>query len=459
MTDQPSTKGLVDWFKTNFEPLDEDRNGTVTKREIEVGMLDSKLAKGNGAVYLSVMHDQVDLFAEAFGTEQKDAPQGITADGLSEYERAKKDQQFLDSKKDGLNLLGMIDDFVRIDRNNDGRIHLDEINKEIETAGWSAGQINRFELAKQHYASLLQSSKDGIGTSEWEKLSEDERQRKQALGITEEDLRAFVNPVAKAVSYINNSVGWFERRLRFATENPDKLVTQGLNNSCFFIAPLLRIQRDNPQAIRDMIVDNPDNTRTVTFPGDRDNPITVNAPTEAELATFADNRDAATIEKAFGIHWHKKEVAEAIRDKRTPPVEHPAPAARIQFGESHYPMYLLTGNASIAISPTSKSDDELHEYLEEIDRRGAPLVVGSRDDKENLRWGITPRHSYAAEYNPETRRVKLTNPLWIAGGSYEPTKLDRTPVDGMQDGVFEIGLQELKDRFFEVVTTKPTTGK
>lgn len=68
-------------------------------------------------------------------------------------------------------------------------------------------------------------------------------------------------------------------------------VHQGELGDCYFIAPLASLAKMNPEAIKDLIQENGDGTFTVTFPADEQHPVTVNAPSEAELIKFARKDD------------------------------------------------------------------------------------------------------------------------------------------------------------------------
>jgi hypothetical protein len=64
--------------------------------------------------------------------------------------------------------------------------------------------------------------------------------------------------------------------------------------------------------IQNAIKDNKNGTYTVTFPGDPDNPITVNAPTIAQLGVFnqatKNGTWAAVMEEAFGAYLDKQSL-------------------------------------------------------------------------------------------------------------------------------------------------------
>jgi hypothetical protein len=446
---QPSSDGLVAWLKDNFGRLDEDNNGKINKREIQRGIVNPELATANGAIYLSALQDQLTPWTMAFEAEK--GINGYTKDGLSNFEKAKADPNLMSQNQERLNLLGIVTDFPRIDRGQDDRIEMQELERALKKPAWSPSQIANIEAAKKHFDQLLYASDDGQNRSQ---MSAEDKEKEQRKGISREDLQAFPDPKSKSILWMDNAIRWFDRRLTEIRENPDLQTSQGLNNGCFFLAPTLQMQMRDPASIRSMIKDNPDGTRTVTFPGDKENPITVPPPTEAELVTYSNNRDVATLEKAFGLRWYAKKVQEANKEDRDPPEAWPSPSERLQFGFVTYAMQLLTGRDAEQIDPDKKSQDELHDYLKDVHEKGKPLVISSEDSKSNALYGVLPRHSFVAEYNPQTRELTVTNPLWLGAGTQEPSNLDHSPLDGKNDRTFNISLQVLRDRFFEVVTTK-----
>lgn len=87
-------------------------------------------------------------------------------------------------------------------------------------------------------------------------------------------------------------------------------VEQGLIGDCYFVSTLAAVAQTNPQSIKDMICENPDGSYTVTFPGAKNEPITVQPITEAERGMFLGAAEHGTwapiIEKAYGTYCQKK---------------------------------------------------------------------------------------------------------------------------------------------------------
>ena len=95
----------------------------------------------------------------------------------------------------------------------------------------------------------------------------------------------------------------------YGTTNPLDSITpyavrQGSIGDCYYEAAAASVANTHPEQIRDAIKDNGDGTYTVTFPGDKDRPQTVKAPTEAELGLYnhasGNGTWASVLEKAYG---------------------------------------------------------------------------------------------------------------------------------------------------------------
>ncbi len=61
---------------------------------------------------------------------------------------------------------------------------------------------------------------------------------------------------------------------------------QGIMGDCYFVSSVAAVAQMTPEIIKKMIVDNKDGTYTVTFPGNKDEPITISAPTETERGMY-----------------------------------------------------------------------------------------------------------------------------------------------------------------------------
>lgn len=93
-------------------------------------------------------------------------------------------------------------------------------------------------------------------------------------------------------------------------------IQQGIMGDCYLLASIAAVAEMTPDTIKNMIVDNKNGTYTVTFPGAKDEPQTVCAPTETELGLYNGSTEygiwGSVIEKAYG-QWCKESFT-----RRTP---------------------------------------------------------------------------------------------------------------------------------------------
>jgi hypothetical protein len=222
-------------------------------------------------------------------------------------------------------------------------------------------------------------------------------------------------------------------------------VSQGWTRDCLFMSTLASVANSNPQLIRNMIHDNGNRTYTVTFPGDRQHPVTVSAPTDSELAAFARGSERglwpAVMERAYGA-WRNNNgvIQENTSD-------------RLWINVTQ----LLTGESSTRSHMWHMSHARIQEILANANR--SPVVVGmdseyfasigisdNIDDATGLRRG----HAYSVlGYDARTRTVTLRNP-W---GHGEPRDASGRPRDGIDDGVFTMSYDEFYGRFNAIIRT------
>ncbi|CAN5290594.1 hypothetical protein BH10CYA1_BH10CYA1_28280 [soil metagenome] len=91
-----------------------------------------------------------------------------------------------------------------------------------------------------------------------------------------------------------------------------KAIAQGTIGDCYLEAVIASIAASSPAKIRNMIEDHGNGSYTVTFPGDRAHPITVKAPTEAEMGLNTEPSEYGiwpnVLEKAFGEYFVENSI-------------------------------------------------------------------------------------------------------------------------------------------------------
>ncbi len=229
-------------------------------------------------------------------------------------------------------------------------------------------------------------------------------------------------------------------------------VSQGHAGDCFFLAPLISLQKTKPDAVKNMINQNENGTSTVTFPGGNGK-IEVDKPTESEKAMFGGNETAATLEKAL----RKSELTGMEIDKNA---NTSLEVGQIDGGLIKSAMHLLTGKENKTfyfkdknIGPIVK-DSDLQSALETAARENTPMAAGYYGATQN---GLVNKHAYAVSYDEKSGKVPLENPIKPVGDAIitksfptEPALANGRPKDGVNDSRFTMTVAEFKQRFHEL---------
>jgi hypothetical protein len=227
-------------------------------------------------------------------------------------------------------------------------------------------------------------------------------------------------------------------------------VVQGEIGNCYFLSALASLAQLKPEAIQKMIKDNGDGTYTVTFPGAPREPITVSKPTEKELQTYAHATEygiwPAVLEKAYGA-WCSKSVWR--RNLLTNPFASDVAQRNADGGSmTHHGLRFLTGGCLQYWRWFNKETkaEEVGEQLQKAIEEKRPITVFTGIGKPSEAY-LPSRHEYSVlGYDAKTRMVTIRNP-W---GNCEPTDDKGKPIDGKNDGIFKISLDDLVKKFHGV---------
>jgi len=336
----------------------------------------------------------------------------------------------------------------RLDTDHDGFVSEKEIDAAMEDASFKGEDAQLVAVLKDQREKLQGLSDDEIGPESHGVTTEDIRQfaARRELG-EEKELVAKVDFTlsrsGKSLQRANTSL-WGNSSDPLDSIKPDAVV-QGQIGDCYLLAGFASLAKINPQAIRDMIQDNNDGTYTVTFPGDPHHPVTVPAPTEAELARYASGSEHGTwpavLEKAYGIHKGGTTV--------------PQDAAGGGNPES-VAVKLLSPNGADTDDMSFTSEEELDRKLQQAIADGCPIETGINAQLAQLiglgsgrdsETGLPTGHAYSVTgYDPATKTVTIRNP-W---GNTEPVGKDGKPADGVNDGVFTMKLDEFRHTFSSI---------
>ncbi|MDZ4835515.1 MAG: hypothetical protein SGJ27_17205 [Candidatus Melainabacteria bacterium] len=457
-----SMEKMTGWLNKNFDAIDADKNGTVTKDELGKQMENPALANGEGGIYLATAYGAADNWKNVAneltgkkpddkGTEPKkdkaqDPNLGITRDDIKAV-RDNLDKFDSKESKDQHTIKSVSQDFPNLDTNNDKTITEAELDNALKEDGLGKEQREKLETLKRNFKEVAGTTDDIIkrkhesgqdADPEIQKPTLDGKPLKDVEFISEHDLNTFKG--SEAVS-LDKSLESHTKHL-----SSDLPVTQGQTGSCFVLAPVAAILEKDPKFFDDKIKDLGDGKLQVTLPEDEDGrqgtvKTVINKPTDAERARFGGGETAAIIEKAFSQHYkdlYASKKPGAVQDEVH------------DGGNEHRAIRSLTGRGSKRTSP-DEAEDKVQGELNHSNDANKAVTAGTNKEVSSAS-GLLPRHVYhVSGFDKATGEVELTNPhKGDFGGTIEPIKRDGSPRDGKLDGKFKISFAEFKDHFAEI---------
>ncbi|MBX9939356.1 MAG: hypothetical protein K2Y32_08895 [Candidatus Obscuribacterales bacterium] len=203
-------------------------------------------------------------------------------------------------------------DFKKLDRGNKGFLTKADLEAAVEDKTLKSDLRDAAEIILRNY-DVLPDANDDYRIGEWR-------------GITAKDLQKFSwamneSPDYKAMKETAHAMrrtywGQLNQVESLYKDNSKPLesikpdaINQGLLNDCYLLASIGAVSYSDPELVRDMIKDNGDGTFTVTFPGAKNEPISVKSPTEAERGLFNQPGEygiwASVLEKAYGAYCQR----------------------------------------------------------------------------------------------------------------------------------------------------------
>jgi hypothetical protein len=353
-----------------------------------------------------------------------------------------------------------------LDRNNDGVLTRDELNYASRDPRIS-GEKAQYVAALMHSYDKLQAvngSKTGLSISNLNALSS----KVESFYARKMPFSGFSNTEADAVkslhsTLLNSAETLIARTDKLYVNGPksisSKQIEQGMIGNCYLHVALGLVADKDPKAIEKMIQPLGNGSYLVTFPGAPDKAQMVTAPTDTELALYGNSGKsglwAAVIQKAFGqyLQHNSRDPLHSFGDYKN------SYGASDNGGATGEAVQLLTGKAPQFFFinghiPGGISTSELEKQLLKSNSPNVYVAVGSvypteaiaKDSKKME--GIVDNHAYQVlAYDSQTKMVKLRNP-W-GSGEWSP-RPDRSPVDGKNDGVFQLPLAEFEKRFSDI---------
>lgn len=216
-------------------------------------------------------------------------------------------------------------------------------------------------------------------------------------------------------------------------------VAQGAAPSCGFLAATFAQTRKDPRVVQEALTELPDGRLSVKFPG-LEKPIVIQPATDTEVAMHAsagpNGAWLTNLEKAWGTHTGKNPLAafekstwpedalKAWTGGKATTARIPKNAKKVKKGE--LPAYLRTAQRELASNHLAITWTRFDDFSDK------QLVYG---------------HAYTLTGIDEDKgTVELRNP-W---GHYEPTNAKGQPLDGRDDGVFQLSFQDFATCFSHI---------
>ena len=225
----------------------------------------------------------------------------------------------------------------------------------------------------------------------------------------------------------------------FANELPDvRAIQQGSIGDCYFLAALGSAVAQDPEAVKNMVVREDDGTYTVTFPNGQS--ANVAAPTLAEMATYgnsgADGMWVTLFERAAG----------KLRDEDAVLPEEELDGGSIA-GRAGTDLFSGDGSSNVDMLGLT-DNDTTRDRMEAAFADGRVVIAGINNDPfSGDREGLPDAHAYTViGYDRATDTVTLRNPH----GRNEHVGADGQPLDGTDDGVFTLSMEEFNRLYSSV---------
>ncbi len=326
------------------------------------------------------------------------------------------------------------------DKNHNGYLTPDEIDRSMGQRRYTGDDAAALATLKSKVADLQQLHDDEWGTDNG--------------GMTLDDLSAYERKVKAGGDGTSRSVDahYSSKRAKingstsklFTNGTPDpNAVKQGSIGDCYFIAAVAAKAQQDPEGLKNMIKQNDNGTYTVSFPGKK--PVTVSAPTDAELGYYASSGQngqwMTVLEKAYGKHLNNK----AWLSTTTSPQDAADGGGFLSHGINALSSR-GTNTDTLAVTSYEMTRDRLQSAMN--NDRMITAAIRKNLPWENERWNNLPTgHVYSVmAYDPKTDMMTLRNP-W---GSTEPVNDKGQARDGKNDGSFQMSVKDFYKYFSQI---------
>lgn len=367
----------------------------------------------------------------------------ISSNGMNPFGN-KTEQNIENNQPNGIIAKTYLNVSTKIDQNRDGFLSKKELvnamnNKEIK--GKDSALVGAL-LEKQSNIQRMSDDETGIenkGITKKDILSLDKSEGSLKENINE----TFYYSLSKTTysSNIYDKDGSLKLPQKVSDINIKDL-QQGAAGDCYFLAALAGLAQRRPEHVLNMIQDNKDGTYNIKF---GNTSVKIDAPTQSELGMYAEGKAwVPIIEKAYAHYRQDTDMITKVN-----PWDHSGKGSRLT-GRA---IKDITGN-SFDTDPLSVINQKSTKTKLENAFKNNKLVVASIS-KEIIpgtknKFELPDAHVYTVmDYDSKSDKVKIRNP-W---GNGEAQK-NGSPIDGNDDGIFELSLKDFSDAFSMIAYEK-----
>lgn len=443
-SDQPQIDPdhFADAGKGVLKKVDTDNSGWVTRSQLARAMQDPSF-KGQDAQALVALYKNFDSLLKLSGVSSWTGER-INGYVLDMYQAVEQNRTH-ERQESAVMKKWAHDNLAKFSTSGGVYLTHEDIDGALSNKGTAPGDREMLTLVKKHFDELQPLPYlNALTTKQFDLL--DERLWKDDTADLMANMWGSCHAVANEAQKSGTAYDLYGGKDPLSAITPDG-VRQGNIGDCYFEAVVAAFARSNPALLRDCIRDNKNGTYTVTFPGDKDWHITIQAPTEAELGLYNHGSSsgvwASVLEKAYGQY---RNYQNWFNQAETPQ------AAADGGGQSNQVIELFTGKSPTVKSVGETSPAEMAKTIESAISSHKAIVAGINKDAD---WMVyfhidTPTtgdkfykwHEYSITgFAPDghgSGMVEIRNP-W--GGTKD------TP-----DGTIQIPLDKFMRNFSDITT-------
>lgn len=319
--------------------------------------------------------------------------------------------------------------FPKIDKNKDGFLSHQEIHRAMRDPsiqGKDAAALNTLVNFRAQIQWLSHDEKDspfdqkGVSMKDLDAFGKGDMSEHQR--VTKGNNADFMSRAVKTYAHYQKALDGQSDEL-FEGMPDYRSVQQGQIGNCFLLSAIVALAAKNPQAIKNMIKENPDGSYTVTFPGKP--PVKVPALTDAEkaMASKSNGLWVAVLEKAYA--------------KLSQGGDHPLEPGFMGSVDSGLDPFSKNGRAEGIFLSGAKPGDIRLKLIKAV-KEGRLIEAGCMNPKLK---GLVAGHAYTVlSFDEKSDRMTLRNP-W---GDTEPG------ADGKNDGIFVLTFSDFMANFFSL---------